>query len=257
MRVEFTRTISPFGPDLTKAVTSSPLKVRLFHSSGIETEEDRSKIEKIEVGENNHDKLNGHSVVVRSRSVDVPYPVRVVSEKANALLEDLQPNGNRHAVFDSTWEVLDAIGGVHSFNKPDTVIKRNEILQAIYDLQGQRISSDTGIGVIASDLSTIDLFHSSFLLGIINPNVDMGAAEQLVKAHPSVSGGLKAIDALSAGIIIPDQLMHFRIRHISPYAEPFIRGHIMRYDAAIHELTNDSVNNPWVMKMAHGIIPRK
>jgi len=161
MRIEFCQTISPFGTELTKAVTSSPLKARLFHSAGIETEEDHAKIEKVGIGEENHDKINGHSVVVRSRSIDMPYPVQVANEKAHALLKDLQPNGNRHAVFDSTWEVLDNAGIVHSFNKPNSTAKRDEILQAIYDLRGQRISSDTGNGVIARDLSGIDLFHSS------------------------------------------------------------------------------------------------
>lgn len=158
---------------------------------------------------------------------------------------------------DATWQVLDDSGIVHSFNKPNTPEKRDEILQAIYALRGQRISSDTGIGVIERDLSGIILFHTSYMLGVINPEVDMGSVEQVVRANPDVSGGLRAIDILSSGIVVPDNMAHFRMREISPCGGPFLKGKIMRYEAAIQELSGDPVNNPWVMRMALGIIPKK
>jgi len=100
MGVEFFKTINPYGPKSKRFVTSSPLKAELCRGVGIETEEDGRKMERVSVGETNHDNENGHGVVVRSRISDIPYQIYVALAKAKALLHNLEPNGHRHV-----WEM--------------------------------------------------------------------------------------------------------------------------------------------------------
>jgi len=256
MAVEVSETICPYAPESTRFVTSSGVKTDLCLSVGIPTERDSGKITKVGFGEESYACINGHGVVVRNRMREVPHPVRVVYAKARALLQHLEPNGHRHAVGDATWQVLDDFGIVYSFNKPDTFAKKDETLRAYYKLRGNRISSDTGIGVIESDLGAIRLYHTSLMLGRVNPELDMGRLEQVVMANTDVSGGLKAIDMIRYEVIVPDELAHFCIREISPQGAPFLGGQMMRYEAAIHELSKGSANNPWLMRLAHGIFPK-
>ena len=249
---------NPFEGQNIVVVTGSTFKEKLYSDVGIQVERDPHKKHHVGKGEERHDIENGFGVVVRRRVLDVPYPVLVAEAKAKELTLHFKPNGHNHVVADSTWEIMSPEGHVLSFNKPGgEKTKIEQILTALNEHRGQRISSDTGIGVIAHDLSEIKLFHATLMLGEINPNLDMGQIEQIVKKNPDTAGGFSVMDALSSGLILSDPVLHFRIRAINKTGAPFVGGRIMRFNEQYHELSADSVNNEWIRRLAVGAFPRK
>lgn len=258
MRVESAGQMSPYWHTNSVVVTGSPFKRQLYRGVGVSVEADPAKVNSVGVGETNHDRMNGNGVIVRRRVVDVPYPVLVAKAKAEQLAPNFPPNGHSHVVADSTWEVIGAEGCVISLNKPGGNRKKEEeILRTLNDLRGHLISSDTGVAVLSNDLSAVDLYHLTLMLGTVNPDMDMGMAEQLIASSPQVSGGFSVLDALRAGIILPDPAIHFRVRKINRSGAPFEKGSIMKYDTALHELASDSGNDGWIQRLAIGVIPRK
>lgn len=259
INIESGRQMSPYWRSNSVVVTGSEHKRGLYKGVGVAVEGDPEKVHHVGVGEVNHDLANGHGVIVRRREVDVPYPVQVAKAKIEELAPRFSPNGHNHAVADSTWELMDPVNGhVYSLNKTNGERGKEEaILQALYDLRGCRISSDTGVAVLANDLSATELYHLSLMLGTVNPNIDMGSAEALVKGHPHTSGGFSALEAVHAGIILPDPIIDFRIRKIHPSGAPFEAGRLMTYDTVVHQMANDSSNNEWLRRAAVGVIPRK
>jgi hypothetical protein len=250
--------MSPYWRPNSVVVTGSGFKRDLYRQVGVPVEDDPLKIHHVGRGETNHDHVNGNGVIVRRREVDVPYPVRVAKAKIEELAPHFPPNGHSHIVTDSTWEIMGPEGHVYSFNKPGgDRLKEAKILSKLYDLRGHRISSDTGAAVLSNDLSETELYHLTLMLGVVNPEIDMGRAEALVTSHPDTSGGFSVIDALQTGIILPDPLVQFRLRKIHPYGAPFETGRIMSFDTAVQELSDDSSNNAWLKRLAVGVIPQK
>lgn len=250
--------LNPYASPHSVLVSGSTHKGALCREVGIPVEEDPSKIAHVGNGEENHDISNGYGVVVRRRVVDVPYPVLVAQAKAAQLAPHFKPNGHEHVVADSTWEIMSSEGHVLSLNKPKKDRKKEEqIARTLYMHRGQCVSSDTGIAVLSHNLTKTDLYHLSLMLGVINPDLQMGEVERLIRNNPNTAGGFSVLDALSYGLISPDPMLHFRIRKINSTGAPFVSGRIMTFDTVFHELSNDSSNNEWIRRLAIGIIPKK
>jgi len=252
------QSLSPFWRPKTTVVTGSGFKSALYTQIGVMVENDPIKTTHVGRGEIRHDAMHGHGVVIRRREVDVPYPVLVARMKAKELAPFFKPNDHPHAVTDSTWEILSPEGHVLSLNKPGGDKKKEkEIVEALYEHRGQSISSDTGVCIILPNLREMELYHLTLITGIINPHFQVGQVDRLIEHNPDTSGGFSIIEALTYELIIPDSYLQFRVRKISPTGEPFISGRIMKYDAAIQELSSDQTNNEWIRRLAVGVMPRK
>ncbi|MFH0773272.1 MAG: hypothetical protein V1922_03090 [bacterium] len=252
--------LNPYWRQNSVVVTGSRSKRRLYEGVGIPVERDSNKIAHVGNGEQKYDQRNRNGVVVRREKIDAPYPVLVARAKAEELAPRFKPNGHFHVVSDSTYEIMGPDGLVFSLNKTSGERrKETEIIKALYGLRGRRISSDTGLAVLPSDvnLQEMELYHASLMMGMINPTLDMGQVEQLITNNPDTAGGFSVLDAIQYGLVIPDPTMHFRTRRIIPTGAPFVSGRVMRYEAVVHEMSTDSSNNEWMKRLAVGVIPRK
>jgi len=249
--------INPFRETHTVVVTSSPLKINLCARAGIPTEPDPRKVQSVGQGEEWHKFTNGHGVVVRSRVTDVPNPVSAALAKATELARTFSPNGHNHGVMDSTWEILARDQDhVFSFNKTEgDEVKIAEALQALYRLQGCRISSDTGVAVLSPDLKGVRLYQTSLMIGRVGCDLDMALVERVVRDNPQNSGGFSLFEGVRAGIIEPDPICHFRVREIDGKGAPLQSGSLMRFDAIMHELSTGPENNQNLLSLALGIPP--